>query len=136
MLKQIFPGGQHLHADDESSLGAAGRTDTPSISATTRSSRRPGDAGRHPQPVRAADRRGVRAHRKFDQDWLANFLDNDWIGSYSGSDPDTGKEIKGPKALANDTGQGNTCRTAPALRAHTDYTFMKKKVLMIRWAGS
>lgn len=68
-------------------------------------------------------------HRKFGQDWLANFLNDEWIDSYGGFDPDTGKEIKGLKALADDTGQGQN--TLAALRRrfermHT-YTFMKSK---------
>ncbi len=70
-------------------------------------------------------------HRKFGQDWLANFLSDDWIDRYGGFDPDTGKEITGLKALADDTGQGQN--TLAALRRrfermHT-YTFMKEKAL-------
>ncbi len=70
-------------------------------------------------------------HRKFGQDWLANFLSDDWVDSYGGFDPDTGKEISGLRALADDTGQGQN--TLAALRRrfermHT-YTFMKPKAM-------
>ena len=70
-------------------------------------------------------------HRKFGQDWLANFLSDDWVDSYGGFDPDTGKEITGLRALADDTGQGQN--TLAALRRrfermHT-YSFMKPKAL-------
>jgi uncharacterized protein len=70
-------------------------------------------------------------YRKFGRDWLKDFLDDDWVDAYGDFDADTGKEIKGLKALAEDLGQGQ--QTLAALRRrfermHT-YTFLKPKAL-------
>ncbi len=62
-------------------------------------------------------------HRKFGQDWLANFLNDEWVDAYGGFDPDTGKEIKGLKALADDTGQGQNTLAALRRRFERMHTY-------------
>ncbi|MGE5601837.1 MAG: helicase HerA domain-containing protein [Nitrososphaerales archaeon] len=68
-------------------------------------------------------------YRKFGRDWLKDFLDDDWIDAYGDFDPDTGKEVKGLKALAEDLGQGQ--QTLAALRRRFErmrnYTFLQPK---------
>jgi len=68
-------------------------------------------------------------YRKFQKNWLTNFLDDAWVDAYGGFDPDTGKEVSGLKALAEDTGQ--TQNTLAALRRRFErmrnYGFMKAK---------
>lgn len=68
-------------------------------------------------------------HRKFGQNWLANFLNDAWVDSYGSFDPDTGKEIAGLRALADDTGQSQN--TLAALRRRFErmrnYGFLKPK---------
>ncbi|MGC8779799.1 MAG: helicase HerA domain-containing protein [Anaerolineae bacterium] len=70
-------------------------------------------------------------YRKFGRAWLTNFLDDNWVDAYGGFDPDTGKEIAGLKALADDTGQGQN--TLAALRRRFErmrtYGFLKPKAL-------
>jgi len=67
--------------------------------------------------------------RKFGKAWLTNFLNDEWVDGYGGFDPDTGKEITGLKALADDTGQGQ--QTLAALRRRFErmrnYGFLKPK---------
>lgn len=69
--------------------------------------------------------------RKFGKEWLAHFLDDDWVDAYGGFDPDTGKEVSGLKALADDTGQGQN--TLAALRRRFErmrnYGFLKSRAL-------
>jgi len=70
-------------------------------------------------------------YRKFCKAWLSNFLDDAWVDNYGGFDPDTGKEISGLKALADDTGQGQN--TLAALRRRFErmrnYGFLKPRAL-------
>jgi hypothetical protein len=70
-------------------------------------------------------------HRKFGADWLVNLLDDRWVDSYGGFDPETGKDISGLRALADDTGQGQN--TLAALRRRFErmrtYDFLKPKAL-------
>jgi hypothetical protein len=70
-------------------------------------------------------------HRRFRGGWLTSFLDDDWVDSYGGFDPDTGKEITGLKALARDTGQAEN--TLAALRRRFErvrtYGFLRPKAL-------
>ena len=67
--------------------------------------------------------------RKFNRDWLKNFLDDAWVDAYGDFDPETGKEVRGLKALAEDLGQGQ--QTLAALRRRFErmrnYTFLKPK---------
>ncbi len=67
--------------------------------------------------------------RKFGRGWLSLFLDDQWVDSYGGFDPDTGKEISGLKALADETGQAQN--TLAALRRRFErirtYGFMRDK---------
>ncbi len=69
--------------------------------------------------------------RKFGKAWLANFLNDEWVDAYGGFDPDTGKEVSGLKALADDTGQGQN--TLAALRRRFErmrnYGFLRPKAL-------
>lgn len=69
--------------------------------------------------------------RKFGKEWLAHFLDDNWVDAYGGFDPDTGKEVSGLKALADDTGQGQN--TLAALRRRFErmrnYGFLKPRAL-------
>ncbi len=69
--------------------------------------------------------------RKFGEAWLTYFLDDNWVDAYGGFDPDTGKEVTGLKALADDTGQGQN--TLAALRRRFErmrnYAFLKPKAL-------
>ncbi len=69
--------------------------------------------------------------RKFGKAWLADFLNDEWVDAYGGFDPDTGKEVSGLKALAEDTGQGQN--TLAALRRRFErmrnYGFIKPKAL-------
>lgn len=69
--------------------------------------------------------------RKFGRTWLTNFLNDEWVDAYGGFDPDTGKEVAGLKALADDTGQGQN--TLAALRRRFErmrnYAFLKDKAL-------
>ena len=69
--------------------------------------------------------------RKFGKAWLTQFLDDDWVDNYGGFDPDTGKEVSGLKALAEDTGQGQN--TLAALRRRFErmrnYNFLKPKAI-------
>jgi uncharacterized protein len=53
-------------------------------------------------------------YRKFGRTWLSNFLNDEWVDSFGGFDPDSGKEVAGLKALATETGQ--TQNTLAALR--------------------
>jgi uncharacterized protein len=66
-------------------------------------------------------------HRRFQKKWLTDFLDDDWIDAYGDFDPETGKEIKGLKALAEDLGQNYN--TLAALRRRFErmrnYGFMR-----------
>lgn len=68
-------------------------------------------------------------YRKFGKNWLKDFLDDDWVDAYGDFDPDTGKEVKGLKALAEDLGQGQ--QTLAALRRRFErmqtYSFLTKK---------
>jgi DNA helicase HerA-like ATPase len=68
-------------------------------------------------------------YRKFGEAWLKDFLDDKWIDHYGDFDPETGKEVKGLKALADDLGQGQ--QTLAALRRRFErmrnYTFLKEK---------
>ncbi len=68
-------------------------------------------------------------YRKFGRNWLKDFLDDDWVDAYGDFDPETGKEIKGLKALAEDLGQGQ--QTLAALRRRFErmqtYSFLTKK---------
>ncbi len=67
--------------------------------------------------------------RKFNRDWLKNFLDDAWVDAYGDFDPETGKEVRGLKALAEDLGQGQ--QTLAALRRRFErmrnYSFLKPK---------
>ncbi len=67
--------------------------------------------------------------RKFGRKWFENFLNDDWVDSYGGFDPETDREVRGLKALADDTGQGQ--QTLAALRRRFErmrnYTFLKSK---------
>lgn len=67
--------------------------------------------------------------RKFGHDWLKNFLDDGWVDAYGDFDPETGKEVRGLKALAEDLGQGQ--QTLAALRRRFErmrlYSFLKPK---------
>jgi len=67
--------------------------------------------------------------RKFGRDWLKNLLDDDWVDAYSDFDPETGKEMRGIKALADDLGQGQ--QTLAALRRRFErmrtYSFLRPK---------
>jgi DNA helicase HerA-like ATPase len=51
-------------------------------------------------------------HRRFGRTWLANFLSDDWLDGYGDFDPETGKEVKGLRALARDTGQAESSLAA------------------------
>jgi hypothetical protein len=53
-------------------------------------------------------------YRKFGRAWLANLLNDEWVDSFGGFDPESGKDVTGMKALAADTGQ--TQNTLAALR--------------------
>jgi DNA helicase HerA-like ATPase len=53
-------------------------------------------------------------YRKFGRTWLSNFLDDDWMDSFGGLDPESGKDVTGLKALAGESGQ--TQNTLAALR--------------------
>ena len=68
-------------------------------------------------------------YRKFGDNWLKDFLDDDWVDAYSDFNPETGKEIKGLRALAEDLGQGQ--QTLAALRRRFErmrnYSFLKPK---------
>ena len=68
-------------------------------------------------------------YRKFGKTWLTDFLNDDWVDAYGGFDPDTGKEVSGLKALAEDTGQSQN--TLAALRRRFErmrnYDFLKPK---------
>lgn len=68
-------------------------------------------------------------YRKFGKTWLRDFLDDDWVDAYGDFDPETGKEVKGLKALAEDLGQGQ--QTLAALRRRFErmqtYSFLTKK---------
>jgi DNA helicase HerA-like ATPase len=68
-------------------------------------------------------------YRKFSRAWLSNLLSDEWVDSFGGSDPDTGNEITGLKALAADTGQ--TQNTLAALRRRFErmrtYGFLRPK---------
>ena len=70
-------------------------------------------------------------YRKFGKTWLSNFLDDAWVDNYGGFDPDTGKEVSGLKALADDTGQGQN--TLAALRRRFErmrnYGFLRPRAL-------
>ena len=69
--------------------------------------------------------------RKFGASWLADFLDDQFVDSFGGFDPDTGKETVGLKALAAEVGQ--TQNTLAALRRRFErmrnYGFLKPKAL-------
>jgi DNA helicase HerA-like ATPase len=68
-------------------------------------------------------------YRKLGTDWLAKFLDDAWIDRHSSSDAETGKEVSGLRALAEDTGQGQN--TLAALRRRFErmrnYGFLRPK---------
>ena len=68
-------------------------------------------------------------YRKFGREWLTNFLNDTWVDGYGDYDPETGKEITGLRALAEDTGQ--TQNTLAALRRRFErmrgYGFLKPK---------
>ncbi len=68
-------------------------------------------------------------YRKFGRQWLSNFLSDEWVDGYGAFDPDSGKEISGLRALADDTGQGQ--QTLAALRRRFErmrnYGFLKEK---------
>ena len=68
-------------------------------------------------------------YRKFGKTWLTDFLNDEWVDAYGGFDPDTGKEVSGLKALAEDTGQSQN--TLAALRRRFErmrnYNFLKPK---------
>ena len=68
-------------------------------------------------------------YRKFGKTWLTDFLNDEWVDAYGGFDPDTGKEVSGLKALAEDTGQSQN--TLAALRRRFErmrnYGFLKPK---------
>jgi uncharacterized protein len=68
-------------------------------------------------------------YRKFRRPWLSNFLDDEWLDSFGGVDPDSGKDITGLKALAGETGQ--TQNTLAALRRRFErmrtYGFFRPK---------
>ena len=70
-------------------------------------------------------------YRKFGKTWLTDFLNDEWVDAYGGFDPDTGKEVSGLKALAEDTGQSQN--TLAALRRRFErmrnYDFIKPKAL-------
>jgi DNA helicase HerA-like ATPase len=53
-------------------------------------------------------------YRKFGRGWLSNFLNDEWVDAFGGFDPESGKEIAGLKALAEETGQAQN--TLAALR--------------------
>jgi uncharacterized protein len=68
-------------------------------------------------------------YRRFHEKWLASFLDDHWVDDYGAVDEETGKEVKGLKALAEDLGQ--SYNTLAALRRRFErmrnYGFMKPK---------
>jgi DNA helicase HerA-like ATPase len=53
-------------------------------------------------------------YRKFGRTWLHKFLDDEWVDAFGGTDPESGKNIAGLKALAEETGQAQN--TLAALR--------------------
>jgi DNA helicase HerA-like ATPase len=53
-------------------------------------------------------------YRKFGRTWLSKFLNDEWVDSFGGFDPDSGKDIAGLRALAGETGQAQN--TLSALR--------------------
>ncbi len=69
--------------------------------------------------------------RKFGREWLTDFLNDDWVDGYGGFDPESGKEVSGLRALAEDTGQGQN--TLAALRRRFErmrnYGFLKPKAI-------
>jgi len=68
-------------------------------------------------------------YRKFGRTWLSNFLDDEWMDSFGGFDPESGKDVTGLKALAGETGQ--TQNTLAALRRRFErmrtYGFFRPK---------
>jgi DNA helicase HerA-like ATPase len=69
--------------------------------------------------------------RKLGRGWLADFLNDDWINAQQSVHPDTGKEVTGLRAVAEETGQPLNVLAALQrrfVRMHT-YTFMKEKTL-------
>jgi uncharacterized protein len=68
-------------------------------------------------------------YRKFGHTWLSNFLDDEWVDAFGGTDPESGKNIAGLKALAEETGQAQN--TLAALRRRFErmrtYGFFRPK---------
>jgi uncharacterized protein len=68
-------------------------------------------------------------YRKFGRPWLSNFLDDEWVDSFGGIDPESDKEITGLKALAGEIGQAQN--TLAALRRRFErmrtYGFLRPK---------
>ena len=68
-------------------------------------------------------------YRKFGRTWLSNLLDDEWMDSFGGFDPESGKDVTGLKALAGETGQ--TQNTLAALRRRFErmrtYGFFRPK---------
>jgi hypothetical protein len=53
-------------------------------------------------------------YRKFGRAWLVNYLNDEWLDSFGGFDPESGKDVTGLRALAGEIGQ--TQNTLAALR--------------------
>jgi len=130
-LKQIFPGGVSIFTlDDESSRR---RGSNPDYTVTIGYDQvEPEDLEMLAGILNLTEPQvgAVYAlYRKVGKDWLAKFLDDDWVDNYGGFDPETGKDMSGLKALAEDTGQGQN--TLAALRRRFErmrnYGFLKAK---------
>jgi DNA helicase HerA-like ATPase len=68
-------------------------------------------------------------YRKFGRNWMSDFLDDDWVNSFGGTDLESGKSITGLKALAEETGQAQN--TLAALRRRFErmrtYSFLRPR---------
>ena len=68
-------------------------------------------------------------YRRFGRAWLANLLNDEWVDSFGGFDPESGKDVTGMKALSADTGQAQN--TLAALRRRFErmrtYGFLRPK---------
>jgi hypothetical protein len=132
-LKQIFPGRVSIFTlDDESSRR---RQSNPDFTVTIGYDQiEPEDlemlAGiMNLQPAQVGAVYAL--HRKLGPRWLPNFLDDQWVDSYGGIEPDTGKPVTGLRALAADLGQSQS--TLAALHRRFErmrtYGFLKPHAL-------
>ena len=141
-LKQIFPGQVSIFTLDDDSSRRRGSNPDYTVDHRLRPDRagRSGDAGGHPEPLRAADRRGLRALPQVRQDVVDRFPERRMGGRLRRLRPGHRQGGDRPEGVGRRNGpaaQNTLAASAPPLRADAQIQFLEAEGgWTIRWVGS